>query len=127
MTDRTYRKYQDGEEVRLCVTGEVKITDDGPVLQLADGHSLPLADPALPVDVTFVTPADGAPHPGQLWADALGGEWFAQLARGGEVWMTAADGTQERWQTLHEFADTGPIRLLRQAPGQPGDERPGGE
>ena len=125
MTDRP--AYQPGERVRVTFEGsirEVRAEDpawnDAEVL-LQPGDDLvapyivvPLKWPG--ITINRLRPADGAPRPGQIWANRWGTELFAadSSRRTGrpEVHLHAPDGTSAYWAEVHACKD-GPITLVR--------------
>lgn len=123
MTERVFR---DGEKVRLVVEVDVRHASNG-VLHGTYGDqpdpnqrllSVVYGEPG--VTVHRVTPADGEPKPGQVWADRHGSEWFAVDGRrtgyGHEAVLVGQDGRQHRWQDLHTDDTYGPLALVRDVP-----------
>ena len=119
MSETTREEYQDGETLKLIVSGKVTVESGTPILKLGSGHLLPLDDPKVqPWMVTFAVPADGLPRPGQIWVDNLGTEYFVQHdpASVREVRLLTATGSGwKNWKHVHQ-SRLGPLRLVRDTP-----------
>lgn len=55
-------------------------------------------------------PVDGAPQPGDVWADALGNDYWARAAKENSVWLVNRSGHAEPWLQVHT-GGAGPITL----------------
>ncbi|WP_327088556.1 hypothetical protein OIE66_40615 [Nonomuraea sp. NBC_01738] len=123
--------YQVGEVVTVTFTAVVAATPDvaggSYTLALSDDVHLDLpliADGEPDIDVARVTPADGQPVPGQIWADQLDREWFAVVGERGDrdrAVLIRAEGAETYWRDVHANRELGPIRLLRPAPAAGGE------
>ncbi len=129
--------YQVDERVRVTIEGRIaEVRPDnparnGPEILLdpgdgSEGHLIvPLDWTGLTID--RLTPADGVPKPGQIWADADGNEMFATKgdprAGGKEIYLTGRDGKPSHWLDVHAYKG-GPITLVRDIAPEPAPAEP---
>ena len=128
--------YQVDERVRVTLEGRIaEFRPDnpawnGPEILLdpgdgSDGHlTVPLDWTGLTID--RLTPADGVPKPGQIWATPDGIEWYAvrtDLRSGSEIRLYASDGRNGPWRDIHAGAwNDSPITLVRDVAPKPAPE-----
>lgn len=70
------------------------------------------------IEFQRITPADGEPQPGELWADRVDNLYFVQLGpSGGSAWLVDADVPTSGgpWEDVHRSTD-GPIYRVAQRP-----------
>jgi len=72
------------------------------------------------VEYTRLAPADGVPQPGEMWADQVGGLYFAQARKtsSGDVVLISdkvSPNLYESWESVHR-GPTGPIYRVAARP-----------
>ncbi|WP_157251084.1 hypothetical protein [Nonomuraea typhae] len=116
--------YRPGERLQIILDVEVIAPPDesGTYLLKAGALELdlPLGDPAFNAEIHRAMPADGIPKPCEIWADAHGAELWAVYVAEDEVHLIDYLGYNRHWRHVHADPETGPIRLVRPAPGKPG-------
>jgi hypothetical protein len=109
--------YAPGEVVDLHFAGSV-VTDAGEgFITVQTAHDeVTLSTEAPDCRIVRVTPADGAPRPGEVWRDAHGQIWFARgddkrvAFYGADSKAQHPGGVSLDWQAVHR--DTGPIERI---------------
>lgn len=114
--------YQVGEIVDITIRGARidAVTDDRLAIVYGTGRWFARLA-ADDVTVIRVTPADGEPQAGDIWADRNSIEYYAtQSSNISTVRLTPANGQSNDWPDVNRFA--GPLRLVyRPAPPAEGE------
>jgi hypothetical protein len=118
--------FQPGEIITAhipdLIVDRVQYHDDEPAwVHVAYRNEVVTADFALPLGTGIrferVTPADGEPQPGEIWADQIGELYFA-CTRNGKVMLVSLEPSPSyhlNWEDMHR-GPTGPIYRVAQRP-----------